>query len=110
MKGAYLSELNELARLTAVGLNDDVYGVAFVTEMENCKGRKTDIGSISPGYAELRRLGSKGYATSRLDGAIQAQGGRSRRIYTLAKSGPLTLGEANTFRTRLSQRIKPVAS
>ncbi len=107
MKGAYIGELEELVLLTAVGLNDDAYGVAIVGEIENQTGRKINIGAI---HTVLRRLESKGYVTSRLDGATNERGGRRKRIYTLTTSGLNILEEIYSIRTRLYQKINPSRS
>ncbi|MEM6829298.1 MAG: PadR family transcriptional regulator [Bacteroidota bacterium] len=107
MKGAYIGELEELVLLTAVGLNDDAYGVAIVAEIENHTGRKINIGAI---HTVLRRLESKGYVTSRLGGATNERGGRRKRIYTLTTSGLTILEEIYSIRTRLYQKINPSRS
>ena len=107
MKGAYIGELEELVLLTAVGLNDSAYGVAIVAEIEKETGRKINIGAI---HTVLRRLESKGYVTSRLDGATNERGGRRKRIYTLTTSGLNILEEIYSIRTRLYRKINPSGS
>ncbi len=107
MKGANIGELEELVLLTAVGLNNDAYGVAIVAEIEKETGRKINIGAI---HTVLRRLEDKGYVTSKLDGATNERGGRRKRIYTLTTSGLTILEEIYSIRTRLYQKINPSRS
>lgn len=84
MNREYLGEFEELV-LTMVGiLQEDAYGNAIVTEIQERVGRIVNLSAV---HVTLYRLEDKGLVKSKMGGATNARGGRRKRIFTVTNAG-----------------------
>lgn len=84
MRKEYLGEFEELV-LTMVGiLQNEAYGNAIVSEIEERVGRKVNLSAV---HVTLYRLEDKGYVKSSMGGATQERGGRRKRIFKVTNAG-----------------------
>ncbi len=80
----YLGEFEELV-LTMVGiLQEEAYGNAIVTEIEERVGRRVNLSAV---HVTLYRLEDKGYVKSSMGGATNSRGGRRKRIFKVTNAG-----------------------
>src|SRR5690606_36577300 len=98
MQKEYLGEFEELV-LTMVGiLQDDAYGNAIVSEIQERIGRDVNL---SAAHVTLYRLEDKGYVKSEMGGATNTRGGRRKRIFSITNAGISTLKAMKEARTEL---------
>ena len=86
-----LGEFEHLILLAVLRLGDDAYGVSIIDELEQRTGREI---SQAATYIGLKRLRDKGLLTSHLADPSPERGGRSRRYFTVTKSGIARLRES----------------
>nr|WP_295925570.1 helix-turn-helix transcriptional regulator [uncultured Dyadobacter sp.] len=98
MKGTYLGEFEEVVLLAVAILAGDAYGAAITNEIEQQMGRSVNLGAV---HAALHRLEEKGLLTSRLGGATQERGGRSKRFFTVTMAGTRALDNIREIRNRM---------
>lgn len=98
MKGTYLGEFEEIVLLTIASLGENAYGISIKDEIELRGNRKVSIGSL---HSTITRLEEKGYIKSKLGGATQERGGRSKRFFSLTQSGKRALHKAKDLRDEL---------
>ena len=80
----YLGEFEELV-LTMVGvLQDEAYGAAITTEIEQRLSREVNLSAV---HVTLYRLEDKALIKSKMGGATKERGGRRKRIYTITSAG-----------------------
>jgi len=79
-----LSRAEEIVLLAVWKLQDDAYCVPIREQLMRITGRNWSFGSV---YDPLDRLERKGLLASHLSEPSPTRGGRSKRIYTLSKSG-----------------------
>ena len=88
MAKIYLGEFEELV-LTMVGiLQDEAYGNAIVSEINERLGREV---ALSAAHVTLYRLEDKGFVKSTMGGATPTRGGRRKRIFSVTNAGLATL-------------------
>lgn len=98
----YLGEFEELV-LTMVGiLQEEAYGNAIVTEIEERVGRKVNLSAV---HVTLYRLEDKKCLTSAMGGATKSRGGRRKRIFTISNTGLAMLRSMKATRIDLWKLI-----
>ncbi|MEP1094189.1 MAG: PadR family transcriptional regulator [Cyclobacteriaceae bacterium] len=95
MKGTTIGELEELCLLSVGILHHDAYGITVQTEIEHRTNRKPTISTI---HSTLIRLEKKGLLQSRLGGATEKRGGRTKRLFSLTAEGQAVIEEARNVR------------
>ncbi len=102
MSKNHLGEFEEMIMLTIAILNNDVYALAIIEEMEERLKRKVSIGSLQ---TVLRRLEKKGYLSSRFGEATKERGGKRKRHFSLTAYGKEALAQAKEQRIGLWNAI-----
>lgn len=102
MKGTYLGEFEEVVLLAVAILAGDAYGAAITNEIEQQMGRSVNLGAV---HAALHRLEEKGLLSSRMGGATQERGGRSKRFFTVTMAGTRALDNIREIRNRMWSSI-----
>jgi len=77
-----LSRTDEMILLAVWQLEDNAYGVTIAEMLTQTSGKKWVLGAV---YVPLERLEKKGYLSSCLGKSTNRRGGRSKRLYKLAK-------------------------
>ena len=80
----YLGELEELVLLAVASLNDSAYAVRVKEELAEKADRSVNISAI---HSSLYRLEDKGFLNSKMGGATQKRGGKSKRIFQVTAYG-----------------------
>jgi PadR family transcriptional regulator, regulatory protein PadR len=102
VKGTYLGEFEEIVLLAVAMLAGDAYGAAIITEIEQQMDRSVNLGAV---HAALHRLEEKGLLSSRMGGATQERGGRSKRLFTVTMAGIRALDKIREIRNRMWNSI-----
>ena len=105
MKGTSLGEFEELCLLAVGILQDDAYGVSVKKQVEKHTGRTSTLSTV---HATLIRLEKKGFLESRMGGATELRGGRTKRIFQITSLGITAMNEARELRTRMWDHIPKV--
>ena len=105
MKGTNLGEFEELVLLTVGILNNEAYSIAISKEINRITKRKVSFAVV---HSALNRLEEKGYVDSKLGGATNERGGRSKRMFTISQSGKKALLRAKEQRDELWSLIPKV--
>ncbi len=98
MKGTSLGEFEELCLLAVGILQEEAYGVSVKEEVEKHTGRKSTLSTI---HATLIRLEKKGFLESRMGGATELRGGRTKRIFQITSLGKEAMNEARELRSKM---------
>ena len=106
MKGTNLGEFEELVLLTVGILSDDAYSIAIAREIKKVTKRNVSFVVV---HSALNRLEEKGYVDSKLGGATNERGGRSKRIFTISAAGKKALMRTKEQRDELWSMIPKVA-
>ena len=91
--GSFIGEFEQVV-LLAVARLDEAYGMTVRREIERQTGRDVSIGSV---YITLDRLLGKGFLAERAGDPTPTRGGRTRRVFTLTKSGKSVLEAARAI-------------
>ena len=91
MSSPSLGTLELAALLSVARLGDDAYGLAVRHDLADRTGRDYSVGAI---YTTLQRLEDKGLVASHASAPLPVRGGRSRRLFTLTKSGARAIRDA----------------
>jgi len=83
-----LGEFELLVLLAVVRLGEDAYGVSVQREIASCSGRDASFAAV---YTTLSRLEGKGLVDSFQGAPTPERGGRSKKHFTLTRSGRATL-------------------
>jgi PadR family transcriptional regulator, regulatory protein PadR len=94
----FLNDFEELILTMVAALADDAYGAAITIEIEKWLERKVTLSAV---HVILYRLEDKGYVKSRVGGATNERGGRSKRIYTITNSGLAVLRSMKETRLQI---------
>ena len=105
MKGTNLGEFEELVLLAVGVLNNEAYSIAICNEIKRITKRKVGFAVV---HSALHRLEEKGYVDSRLGGATNERGGRSKRMFTISQAGKKALLRAKSQRDELWSLIPKV--
>lgn len=98
MAKEFLNDFEELILTMVAALNENAYGAAITLEIEKWLGRKATLSAV---HVTLYRLEDKGYVKSRVGGATNERGGRSKRIYIITNAGMAVLRSMKETRTEI---------
>lgn len=93
-----LGEFEQLVMLAVVHLEDDVYGVPIVDEIERRTGRRVSHAAV---YVTLRRLEEKGLLDSWKSNPTAERGGKARRCVKVTRAGMTLLRESRLALDRM---------
>ena len=84
MTSEFLKDFEELILTVVAALQENAYGAAITIELEQRLQRKVTLSAV---HVTLYRLEDKGYIKSKVGGATNERGGRSKRIYSVTNAG-----------------------
>jgi PadR family transcriptional regulator PadR len=84
MAKEFLGEFEELVLTLVAALQDDAYGAAIASEIENRLNRQVTLSAV---HVTLYRLEDKGFVKSALGGATNERGGRRKRLFVVTNTG-----------------------
>ncbi len=93
-----IGSLEEIIMLLVIVLEENAYAVTIAEEYQRQFKKSITIPAI---HTVLRRLEEKGLIKSRVGGATNLRGGRSKRFYSITKVGYDTAKELNAQREAL---------
>ena len=93
-----IGALEEIILLLVIVLEENAYAVTISEEYEKQFNKSISIPAI---HTVLRRLEKKGLIVSKVGGATNLRGGRSKRYYFITKVGYETAKELNEQRATL---------
>ena len=97
-----LGEFEQLVMLAVVHLEDEVYGVPIVDEIERRTRRKVSHAAV---YVTLRRLEEKGLLESWKSDPTAQRGGKARRCVRVTREGLTLLRESRLALDRMWQGL-----
>ncbi len=97
-----LGEFEQLVMLAVVHLENDVYGVPIVDEIERRTGRKVSHAAV---YVTLRRLEEKRLLESWKSDPTAERGGKARRCVRVTRAGLALLRESRLALDRMWQGL-----
>lgn len=97
-----LGEFEQLVMLAVVHLEDEVYGVPIVDEIERRTRRKVSHAAV---YVTLRRLEEKGLLESWKSDPTAQRGGKARRCVRVTREGLALLRESRLALDRMWQGL-----
>ena len=103
-KGDFVGEFELYVMLALAHLGDEAYGVTIRREIESRTGRTVAIGAV---YATLARLQDKGLVRFHVSDPRPVQGGRSRKYFTLTRSGMGALRHSTSMLGRMIAGLSP---
>ena len=98
MTREFLNDFEELILTLVAALDENAYGAAITVEIEKWLGRKVTLSAV---HVILYRLEDRGYTKSKVGGATNERGGRSKRIYTITTAGLAVLRSMKATRTEI---------
>jgi PadR family transcriptional regulator PadR len=98
MRKEFLNDFEELILTLVAALDEDAYGAAITVEIEKWLSRKVTLSAV---HVILYRMEDKGYVKSKVGGATNERGGRSKRIYTITNAGIAVLRSMKETRTEI---------
>src|SRR5918993_944343 len=98
MPKEFLNDFEELILTMVAALQQDAYGASITMEIEKLMHRKVTLSAV---HVILYRLEDKGYVKSKVGGATNERGGRSKRIYTITNAGLAVLRSMKETRTEI---------
>jgi PadR family transcriptional regulator PadR len=98
MNRQFLNDFEELLLTMVAALGENAYGAAITVEMEKWLERRVTLSAV---HVILYRLEDKGYVKSKVGGATNERGGRSKRIYSITSAGVAILRSMKETRTEL---------
>jgi len=101
-----LTRPEEMVLLAVWKLKGNAYGVTLADELTKLTGQKWVLGAV---YVPLERLEKKGYLKSCLSSPTKERGGRSKRMYSLTKSGLKALIDIKTIEEQMWSEVSKVA-
>ena len=105
MKGTNIGEFEELVLLAVSILQEGAYSIAVANEIHKVTNRKVVFTVI---HAALIRLEKKGLLESKLGGATNERGGRSKRFFNISTAGKKALLKAKSQRDQMWQMVPKV--
>ena len=90
MNRSFISELEELVLLAAGVLYPEAYAYGIRKEIKDQLGKSISLASI---HTVLYRLENNGLLKSELGGQSEKRGGRSKRLFSLTRTGMQTVQE-----------------
>jgi PadR family transcriptional regulator, regulatory protein PadR len=98
MTREFLNDFEELILTMVAAQGENAYGAAITMEIERWLERKVTLSAV---HVILYRLEDKGYVKSKVGGATNERGGRSKRIYTITNAGVAVLRAMKETRTEI---------
>ncbi len=102
MEKVQLGEFEELVLLITAILNGNAYGISVLDEIKSQTGRTVNISAV---HTALDRLEKKGYLSSKVGGATQERGGRSKRLFEVTNLGIKVMEINRSVRNNLFEQI-----
>ena len=102
MRGETLGELEELVLLAIGSLSGNAYALTILEEIQQHTKRNLDVTAI---HSVLRRLESKGFASSEMGGATADRGGRRKRFFSITVAGRKTLDDSMIARMGMYKKL-----
>jgi DNA-binding PadR family transcriptional regulator len=93
-----LGEFEQMVMLAILQLDEDVYGVPIVEEIERRTGRAVSRSAV---YVTLRRLEQKGLVSSRMSEPLPERGGKPRRCVVVEPDGLRALHDSRLAMERM---------
>lgn len=106
MERTSIGEFEELCLLCVGVLDEDAYGVTIQGELLNRTNRNITISTI---HSTLIRLEKKGYLQSRMGGATENRGGRTKRLFELTAEGKKAILTARDIRNNIWSDITKIS-
>ncbi len=97
-----LGNLEESVLLLVIILKENAYGVAIALEYQQQYGKSISAPAI---HTVLRRLEKKELIKSKVGGATNERGGRSKRIYEVTQAGYHAVKAIQTHRDQLWSKV-----
>ncbi len=107
MPKEFLNDFEELILSMVAALDDQAYGAAITLEVEKWLNRKVTLSAV---HVILYRLEDKGYVKSKVGGATNERGGRSKRIYSITSAGVAVLRSMKETRTEIWKLVPQLKS
>jgi PadR family transcriptional regulator PadR len=105
MKGTNIGEFEELVLLAVGILQDDAYSISVAAEINKITKRRIVFTVV---HAALIRLEQKGLLESKLGGATNERGGRSKRYFKISSAGKKALLKAKSQRDEMWRMVPKV--
>jgi PadR family transcriptional regulator PadR len=105
MKRTFISELEELILLAVGGLNPDAYAYSIRKEINQQISKSLSLASV---HTVLYRLEKDGLLISKLGGKSDKRGGRSKRLFTLTKTGVETVRDIQNIRHAMWTKMQSI--
>lgn len=105
MKGTSLGEFEELCLLAVGILQEDAYGVSVKEEVEKFSARKSTLSTV---HSTLIRLEKKGFLKSKMGGATESRGGRTKRLFEITSVGKKAINEARQLRESMWKHLPQI--
>lgn len=105
MGRTFISELEELVLLSVAMLYPDAYAYKIRLEIKDQTGKSLSLASV---HTVLYRLENEGLLLSELGGKSEKRGGRSKRLFTVSKSGRKMVEEIQDVRQAMWAKIQSV--
>lgn len=102
MERTSIGELEELCLLSVGILGAESYGLTIKKEIESRSERSITISTI---HSTMIRLEKKGFLESKLGGATESRGGRTKRLFSLTALGKRAIAEAHELRNGMWHAI-----
>lgn len=98
MKRTSIGEFEELCLLAVGILLQDAYGISIKEEIHKRTGRSLTISTV---HSTLIRLEQKGLLKSKMGGATELRGGRTKRLFELTAYGKTAIHDVRELRNRM---------
>jgi PadR family transcriptional regulator PadR len=105
MKGTNIGEFEELVLLAVGILQDDAYSISIAEAINKVTKRKIIFTVV---HAALIRLEQKGLLESKLGGATNERGGRSKRFFKISAAGKKALLKAKSQRDQMWELVPKI--
>lgn len=105
MNRAFISELEEMILLASGVLYPDAYAYNIRKEIKDQLGKSLSLASV---HTVLYRLEKNGLLKSELGGQSEKRGGRSKRLFSLTKTGTETVQDIQNIRQAMWARMQSI--
>jgi PadR family transcriptional regulator PadR len=105
VKRTFISELEELVLLAVGVLTPDAYAYSIRKEINQQIGKSLSLASI---HTVLYRMERDGLLKSALGGKSEKRGGRSKRLFTLTKTGVNTVRDIQDIRHAMWSKMQSI--
>jgi PadR family transcriptional regulator len=98
-----LGPFQQLVMLAVLRLGEEAYGATIQRELEETAGRSVSIATV---YVTMERLEQRAFVESWLSDPTPVRGGKSKRYYSLTRSGIEALRAAREEMNRMWQGME----